>query len=81
MAPLLRESGEGFDAVEALVLDLTAREPRPCRRRLAAPVLAGEQAAREREVRDVRDAELTAEREHVDVVAALEQAVAGSAGP
>ena len=54
---------------------VAAREPRPSGRRLASPVLPGQEAAREREVRDVGDAELATERQHCLVVGALEQAV------
>ena len=47
----------------------------PSRRRLAAPVLAGQQAAREREVGDEAEPELPAARQHVPLGLALEQAV------
>src|SRR5206468_10072594 len=67
---------ERLDTVVGLVVDLLSGEARPRRRRLAAPVLAREQAAREREVRDEADAELGAGGQHVLLGAALEQAVA-----
>src|SRR6476619_4773453 len=61
--------------VEALVLDLPSGEPRPLRSRLTTTVLPGEQPACKGEVRDVRDAELTTQRQHVLVVVAPKQAV------
>ena len=78
---LLREGSERLDAVEALIVDLPALEPRARRSRLAAPVLPRQQAAREREVGDVRDAELPTEREHVRVVVALGAGCSGSGEP
>jgi hypothetical protein len=68
------EALERLDAVELRVVDRAALQPRSgCDR--SAPVLAGQEPAREREVRDVRDAELAAEREHIGVVPTLEQRV------
>ena len=57
------------------VLELAAVQPRSLRRRLAAPVLAGEQAAREREVRDEADAEPLAGRQQLVLRAAREPRV------
>src|SRR4029450_8257776 len=51
------------------------RARRPARRGLTPGVLPGEESAREREVRDVRDAQLAAERKHVLVVASPDDAV------
>jgi len=57
--------------VVLLVLDRLTVQPVPA----GAPVLAGQESAREREVRHVRDAELDAEPDHLGLVAALEQRV------
>ena len=68
---------ERLDAVEQPVGQLVApvRHARARRRRLAAPELAGEQAAGEREVRDEPDAQLARERQQLGLGGALEQAV------
>ena len=76
MAVVAGEALECLDAVVRLFVDLLIGEPRPLGRRLVAAVLAGEQAAREREVRHEADAELRAGGQYLLFGAALEQAVA-----
>src|SRR5439155_17797542 len=56
-AVLPRERLEALDPVVLLVRDLLAGETRPLRRRRTAVVLAGEETAREREVRDEAEPE------------------------
>ncbi len=77
MATRFREARELLDSIEALVRQpvVPPFESTPARSRLAPPVLAREQAARERKVRNEPDAELAAERKHVFFGRALEQAV------
>ena len=74
-AALARECLQRLEPVEGGVVDLAPLEPRPLRTRLAAPVLAGEQAAREREVGHEAHVQSLRERQHVVLGFTLEQAV------
>ncbi len=71
------ERVERLDPLQPLVAEAVAvaGEARSLGGRLAAAVLAGEQAALEREERDVADPELAADRHHLGVVVAPHQAV------
>src|SRR5438105_3628466 len=73
-----RELIEPLDPVESLVGQRVspALEPGPRRRRRAAPVLAGQEAACEREVRNEAHAQLAASRQDVLLGRPLDQAVA-----
>ena len=75
MTTRLGEGGKRVDSVELLVVDRSPGKPRSFRSGLAASVLAGQEAAREREVRDVGDPELATERENALVVVSAEKVV------
>src|SRR6478736_4947799 len=64
-----------LNGLEVALVDLPSGQPRARGRRLAAPVLPREEPAREREVRHVAHAVAQAEREHLGVVVAVEEAV------
>ena len=71
----LGEASESLETVVLVFLDHATCEPRAFGRRLATPVFPCEQTTCKREVRDVRDPELPAERENILVVVAAQKVV------
>src|SRR5205823_4216887 len=69
------ERVERLDAVVLLLADLAPMQARAGRRCLSAAVLAGQEAAREREVGDEAEAEALAGREQLALGVAFEQRV------